>query len=544
MRIFYSFVFLISSLGFSQVGIGTAEPYATLDVVSTITNNSKDGVLFPKITKQQLQNKLSGTYSSNQNGTIVFVTNVSSNTTGPSISQVEQIIATGYHYFNSTTSKWMPLAYFQDLRFVGTNNHITSDGGFNATGTSAGTGKDNVAIGINSLKSITSSNYNVAIGGNSLSSITNQNQGTVGIGFNTLSKFTGSNPTVAIGHNTLANITAGEYNLGVGPNILTNLETGNQNTSIGFSSLNGLKAGNSNTTLGYRNLLTSTQANQNTVIGSNSAVFVGNQTTNPLSSFNNNTIVGFSVIHANNASGYQLRTKYESNTFLGSEILKQTVQPNLNSIKYNTFLGANTNVEANLDLENLEYVTVIGAGAKAAQSNSIVLGRPKDYVSIGHNKPTNGLHIKSSGTTLDPVRIEGLRTTTASYQYVVIDEDGILKKVAGPASRTIEKTDLKYDNLEKQSFQFNNVTIPINVNNTNQIYNIYSLYSTKIDKSISSSGSKKLNKIQKTELEYHITDYDSDLITDLKINNEGILSYKLINSGDNNVRINILVKEK
>lgn len=96
---------LVSTINFAQVGINTTTPNSTLDVVkNTITPTSaKDGIIPPKVTKQELAAKLAATYSSAQTGAIVFVNNVAvpSGTT-PSLSQVTQIDVVGYYYFDGT----------------------------------------------------------------------------------------------------------------------------------------------------------------------------------------------------------------------------------------------------------------------------------------------------------------------------------------------------------------------------------------------------------------------------------------------------------
>lgn len=555
MRLYYSFVFLISNLGFSQVGIGTTSPNATLDVVSKVTTVSKDGVLLPKVTKQQLQDKEINTYGTNQNGTVVYVNSVFSDNTGASISQVEFVGSTGYYFYNSATSKWMPLSYFQDMRIVGSNNHITSDGGFNSTGTSIGSGNNNIAIGNSTLKSITSGSNLIAIGNNSLSSIT-ASSGAIGIGYYALSKYTGSEGNVAVGYNSLASTVDGNYNTAVGNGALKNATSGN-NTAFGFNTLNSLTTGSLNTAvgtgsfinlqtggnnvgLGYRTGYNIKSGSENTLIGYFTGSYVGGTDR----TFRGNTMVGASIIFPNAIEGYHLSTDYRDNVFLGSSILGNKPQATLKSINNSTFLGQNIDIDDNLSFTELTNATAIGSGARIAQSNSIVMGRATDFVSIGHNKPTNSLHIKSTSTTTDPVRIEGLRTTTTSYEYVVIDNTGVLKKIAGPALRNADINNTETVNYEKQTFQYNQVNIPVNVNSKEQIFNIYDLYSIKIDKSISSIGAKKINKLTNSQLEYFITDYDSELITDLKINNEGLLNYKLKNTGDNNIKITVMVREK
>lgn len=67
-------VFLCSSLLYSQVGINTETPSATLDVRSTPSELSKtDGITFPKLSGDELKAK-DANYDTDQTGTIVYVT--------------------------------------------------------------------------------------------------------------------------------------------------------------------------------------------------------------------------------------------------------------------------------------------------------------------------------------------------------------------------------------------------------------------------------------------------------------------------------------
>ena len=70
--------FLILSLSlaslqtFSQVGINTTEPKATLDVVGKpLETNVLDGLIVPRITASQLKSK---NYTSEQKGAVIYVT--------------------------------------------------------------------------------------------------------------------------------------------------------------------------------------------------------------------------------------------------------------------------------------------------------------------------------------------------------------------------------------------------------------------------------------------------------------------------------------
>ena len=93
----------------AQVGVGTNDPKATLDVrKSTNTpTTSVDGVIPPNMTKTELANKAASTYGNAQIGALVYVYDATGGTSGLSLSQVAQITTTGYYTFNGTV--WIKL---------------------------------------------------------------------------------------------------------------------------------------------------------------------------------------------------------------------------------------------------------------------------------------------------------------------------------------------------------------------------------------------------------------------------------------------------
>lgn len=107
---FLFFIFFIVSVD-AQIGIGTDIPNATLDISKNtntdiiIRNQAKDGLLLPKLTKLELANKLSTTYTNNQIGVIVYVTEVDNVTNGQSINQVSLIDRPGFYYLGDDL-KW------------------------------------------------------------------------------------------------------------------------------------------------------------------------------------------------------------------------------------------------------------------------------------------------------------------------------------------------------------------------------------------------------------------------------------------------------
>ncbi|SIQ76441.1 hypothetical protein SAMN05880574_12416 [Chryseobacterium sp. RU37D] len=88
---------MISSLAFSQVGINTASPAATLDVTAKNTtgnSTSVDGLLVPRVNRQRAQSMTNVPTS-----TLIYVNNVA---TGTQAGTAINIDAPGYYYFDET----------------------------------------------------------------------------------------------------------------------------------------------------------------------------------------------------------------------------------------------------------------------------------------------------------------------------------------------------------------------------------------------------------------------------------------------------------
>lgn len=86
----------------AQVGIGTDEPKATLDVIAGTVVGEPDGVLVPRFEVDDLADK-DAAYGEDQNGTLVFVTS----TTAGSAGKTSNITGKGFHYYDHGTSKWV-----------------------------------------------------------------------------------------------------------------------------------------------------------------------------------------------------------------------------------------------------------------------------------------------------------------------------------------------------------------------------------------------------------------------------------------------------
>jgi len=92
MRKIYAFIlFHFCFFGYSQVGIGTSDPKAQLDIIATDKDNPAniDGILIPRIEKFPIENP-----GTDQHGMLVFLNR---NVTG---------YPTGFYFWNSLETKW------------------------------------------------------------------------------------------------------------------------------------------------------------------------------------------------------------------------------------------------------------------------------------------------------------------------------------------------------------------------------------------------------------------------------------------------------
>ncbi|NQX86710.1 MAG: hypothetical protein HRT67_12535 [Flavobacteriaceae bacterium] len=103
LKIFLNVILsLIFANGYSQIGVGTVDPKATLDVVGDAdTAASADGIIAPRLTGDQLRAKTA--YSSAQTGTLVYITSPDSAPSGVTVN----VNAAGYYYFDG--SVWQNL---------------------------------------------------------------------------------------------------------------------------------------------------------------------------------------------------------------------------------------------------------------------------------------------------------------------------------------------------------------------------------------------------------------------------------------------------
>jgi hypothetical protein len=468
LLIFFSTVFSLQA----QVGIGTTTPNAALDI-----NSNNQGLLSPRVALTASNIALPVINSAGGALAIsTLVYNTATSGTNPNN------VIPGYYYWDG--SKWLlitsqPTAINQDwtvignsgtnssTNFIGTidntdfvfrrNNLIsgklsTSNTSFGAEALSntSTTALRTVAIGVNTLKNLTSGSdnvatgygaleanttglQNVAIGSSSLSLNTSGSYNTA-VGYNTLTRNAsgilntavgnsslfnnlGGNNNVGLGYSALQRNFSGSYNVGVGTNAIYNNQTGNNNVGIGESALERNTNGSNNVAIGASSLFNNQSSSNNTSVGHESQL---NNLTGQ-----SNTSLGYQSLFSNSGGSNNTAIGYQS-LFLNQTGSRNTTFGegsgyNITSGNNNTFVGYNTGTTISTGSNN----TIIGSNISlpAATSNNIVLADgagnrrinvdATGNVGIGTTTPISKLDVNGSAT--NATAFDAGTATTVSF---------------------------------------------------------------------------------------------------------------------------------
>ncbi|WP_315053144.1 hypothetical protein [Chryseobacterium indoltheticum] len=302
----FTIALFCSSLAYSQVGIDTETPKATLDVTGKPTDMSKiDGFLVPRLSGTELKAK-DALYGADQNAALIYVTTplASADTSAKTIN----VTSSGYYFFDgnfwqklnsgNTATDWSLVGNSgttAGTNFIGTtdtqdfivktnnterertyntvdaNNTIKTitGGDLNLNGITVGRGggnkNSNAVVGYESLKANDTGGNNVAMGSFALYNST-EGFSNVAIGHSAMTGNTEGNSNVAIGQSTLPYNTTGDLNVAIGHSALSNPlnKTGRHNIGIGFTAGGNLEdATSNNIAIGsFQDLATSTGSNQ------------------------------------------------------------------------------------------------------------------------------------------------------------------------------------------------------------------------------------------------------------------------------------------
>lgn len=115
-----SFVFITAN-AFSQVGINTESPKATLDVKS-LGGDYPDGIIVPYLTKTELNDK-ADVYGADQEGTIVYVNDA----LGETLAKTTNVAKKGFYYFDGIVWRGLTANVSSPWNVQGTTDMATEN---------------------------------------------------------------------------------------------------------------------------------------------------------------------------------------------------------------------------------------------------------------------------------------------------------------------------------------------------------------------------------------------------------------------------------
>lgn len=394
-----------------RVGVNTDTPNAALDINSITADNAK-GVLVPRITVAEMQT-ITPNLTASQNSMMTFLTETLP--TGDRTGSYVLVSDPGFYYWDAPNTRWVRLIENKhvDLRMVGVNNHITQDAGVSGTGTSAGTGSNNVAMVTGALNKITTGSNNVAIGKGALSTLETHGSN-IAIGENAL-RDANANHNIAIGSHAMLLNTSGTNNTAIGSNALRTSTTGSNNVAIGTNSMNGgTNTGDNNVALGTSTLLRNTSGSRNFALGASSLeenttgsnnIVVGTTALQKNTTGSNNVVLVDNGLPKNDSGSnniaigkypMQENTSGKNNIAIGENALTRQSTQNYNiGIGYN---AGNDNFAANRGGSGLIFIGNSTYDALAGKSNNVVTignrisipdsSTSSDRIIIGNDKAT------------------------------------------------------------------------------------------------------------------------------------------------------------
>lgn len=102
-KLFIAAVSFAFASAYSQVGIDTAEPKATLDVRAKPADLLQaDGIIAPRLSGNELKAK-DNVYGTSQNAAVVFATSAAS----PTTPKTAEVTRAGYYYYDASIVKWV-----------------------------------------------------------------------------------------------------------------------------------------------------------------------------------------------------------------------------------------------------------------------------------------------------------------------------------------------------------------------------------------------------------------------------------------------------
>ncbi|APY08223.1 hypothetical protein BWZ20_07870 [Winogradskyella sp. J14-2] len=365
------YLLILPIFTFSQIGIGTTSPNASLDIRSSnqTAPANTDGLLIPKIDAFPVADP-----GVNQDGMLVYLTTAD---THNSINYIS-----GFHYWDNGSTRWLPITSIERINdLIDGKSDIdgSNDGSSIFLGISAGAGDDsshnrNIGIGFEALNATVGADVSDPDGTNN-----------VAIGFQSMRNNTTGRQNVAIGSFTLDENTIGFNNTAIGYNTLTANVDGLRNTAVGQSALSSNTDGNNNTAIGGGALGANTSGVSNVAIGAFSLtrnetgvnnVAAGNQSLRFNEDGGGNVAIGD---YAGRSVDYTGGTTDDNNVFIGSKAGDSDVESS-----NNVYIGFQSGAG--------DYNPEDNTGTSESKSGNIFIGYQSGYNESNDNR----LYIENS----------------------------------------------------------------------------------------------------------------------------------------------------
>lgn len=392
----------VSSMAFSQVGIDTDTPKATLDIKASPTSTTKiDGLIAPRLKGSELKSK-NALYTSDQDGAIVYVTEAlaSANTS----IKTANVTSIGYYYFDKTldsgNGQWVKVRNGYDPS--GTEPWYNQADGTQATSNTQNI-YQNGRVGIKKTTDfITGSDLDVKgsiRGGNAKIYSSGTTQVTVGsnsLAFGSASEAS-EQGTIAIGPSALAT-KKNSFALGNGAktgytDASTATSTGDHSYAIGEGAITG---GNNAYALGYQAVATGNRSfslgETSTASGNRSYALGYNAVASGTSSYAIGDQTGTYPVTASGDNSYAIGRGALSNAQTAFAIGNRAEATGVYSYAIGAFAKASNNNAFAIG----NSVVASGKGAFAFGTNSTTNAADNSFA-IGQNAVTNGYNSYAIG---------------------------------------------------------------------------------------------------------------------------------------------------
>ena len=331
------------SKSWSQVGINTVEPKATLDIRASSQNLplADDGILIPVVDQFSAVNP-----TTDQDRMLVFVNGNNA------------AVQRGFYYWDNASSRWIPFVRQIDDLIDGKSDMDGSDNG------------SSIFLGIDAGKvDSATDNRNIGLGYNALISTT-EGENNVGIGFESLFENIDGSNNVAIGSRSLYSNDFGFQNTAIGNSALFKNITGKNNVAIGFEASTLNEIGNDNVAIGVAALKSNISGSNNIALGRGAMegnldgfhnVAIGFQSLNSNTNGNQNVTVGYASMKTNQTGTFNAALGYEAMT-------------NNDSGKENVAIGARA-MQGNISGSNNAVVGLTALYSSTTGKRNVVMGR-------------------------------------------------------------------------------------------------------------------------------------------------------------------------